>query len=68
MHIDSTGVRHGKKVAFVFIRTKTKNLYIIFIANSSILATVFACTFTLLKSYGKDNRAIESRHDITLIK
>ena len=68
MHIDSTGVRHGKKVAFVFIRTETKNLYMIFIADSSMLATVFVCTCTLLKSYSKDNRAIESWHDLTLIE
>jgi len=44
MHVDPTGVHYRQKVAIVCIRTETKNLYIIFIADSSMLATVFACT------------------------
>ena len=68
MHIDSTGVQHGQKVAVIFSRTKTKNLYIIFIAGSSVIATVFACTYILPISYSKEDGTIESRHDVTLIK
>ena len=68
MYNDPTGVHYGKKVAVVRSRTKTKNLYIIFIAGSSVVATVFACTCILPISYSKGNRTIESRHDMTLIK
>jgi len=56
----------GKKWLLHAVEQKLRN--IIFIAGSSMIATVFACTCTLPKSYSKDDRAIESWHDVTLIK
>ena len=56
----------GKKWPLYAVEQKLRN--IIFIAGSSMMATVFACTCTLLKSYSKDDRVIESRHDMTLVK
>ena len=56
----------GKKWPLYAVEQKLRN--IIFIAGSSMMATVFACTCTLLKSYSKDDKTIESRHDVTLIK
>ena len=41
---------------------------IIFIIESKMIAKVFAYMHTLPKSYSKDDRSIESRHGIILIK
>ena len=56
----------GEKWPLYAVEQKLRN--IIFITGSSMIATVFAYTCTLPKPYSKDDRSIESRHDITLIK